>query len=189
MIIFFLILTVMSFMSLGAETILRSVYKMKNFGFEKRFLNFHGKTIPIEDFFPHTISEALIFTLAFSAFALILSAIKMPAAGSVFCGVIFGLAVMYLKTHVFYEIFLRAKKEKLPEDKPDADDRAVCTEGIFDGGYGRIEFVYKGRAYSLAAMSANETDIEEGEEVTVVHKEKGICWVERIEEELSETEE
>lgn len=176
-------------MSLGAEAILRSVYKMKNFGTEKYFLDFHGKTIPIEDFFPHTVSDALIFTLVFSALGLILSAIKMPSFGSVFCGIIFGFAVMYFKKHFFYEIFLRAKNEKLPKNKPDVDDRAVCTEGIFDGGYGKIEFVYKGRAYSLTAMSANETDIEAGEEVTVVHKEEGICWVERIEEELREVEE
>ncbi len=39
----------------------------------------------------------------------------------------------------------------------------------------------------LTAMSANETDIEAGKEVTVVHKEKGICWVEKVEEELEET--
>jgi len=189
MIIFFLILTVLSFISLGAEAILRSVYKIKNFGAEKRFFNFRGKTIPIEDFFPHTVSEILIFILAFSALGLILSAIKMPAVGAVFCGLIFGLAAMYFKQHFFYDIFLRAKKEKLPNNMPDTDDKAVCTEGIFDGGYGKIEFVYKGRAYTLTAMSANETDIEEGEEVTVVHKEEGICWVEKIEEELSEGEE
>ncbi len=42
---------------------------------------------------------------------------------------------------------------------------------------------------ALTAMSANETDIDEGETVTVVHKEKGICWVEKVDEELSETEE
>ena len=185
MTIFFLILTVHSFISLGVEAILRSVYKIKDFGAEKHFLDFHGKTIPIEDFFPHTVSEVLIFTLAFSALGLILSAVKMPALGAVFCGAIFGLLTLYAKNHLFFEIFLRAKKEKLPKNKPDVDDKAVCTEGIFDGGYGKIEFVYKGRRYSLTAMSANETDIDEGEEVTVVHREEGICWVEKFDEELS----
>lgn len=189
MVIFFLILTVLSFVSLGIEAILRSVYKMKNFGAEKYFLDFHGKTIPIEDFFPHTVSEALIFSLSFSALGLVLSAISMPAAGSVFCGLVFGMLVMYFKKHMFYDIFLRAKKEKLPKGRPDKDDRAVCTEGIYDGGYGKIRFVYRDRPYILTAMSANETDIDEGEEVTVVHKEAGICWVERIDEELSEAEE
>ena len=36
---------------------------------------------------------------------------------------------------------------------------------------------------------ANETDIEEGEEVTVVHKEEGMVWVEKTQEELAEVEE
>ena len=53
---------------------------------------------------------------------------------------------------------------------------------------GEIEFAYKGKAYRFPAMSANETDIEEGEEVTVVHKEQGMCWVEKIAEELEEVE-
>ena len=41
----------------------------------------------------------------------------------------------------------------------------------------------------MTAMSANETDIGVGEDVTVVHKAEGICWVERVDEELGETEE
>lgn len=189
MIIFFLVLLVVSFVALAAEMILRSAYKIDNFGVDKYWLDFHGKTIPAEDFLPHNVSELLIFILAFSAFGLILSAFSMPAAGSVFCGLIFGSIIIYSKKHLFFDIYVRAKKEKLPRNKPDVDDRAVCREDILDGGYGSIEFVYMGRKYTLPAMSANETDIEAGEEVTVVHREQGICWVEKISEELREVEE
>ena len=168
--------------------ILRSVYKIKNFGADRYFFDFHGKTVPTEDFVPHTISDTLVFILVFSVLGLILSAVKMPFLGSVFCSIVFSPIVMYVKKHLFYNIFLRAKGEKLPKSRPDADDKAVCTEAIVNGGYGKIEFMYMGRSYVLTAMSANETDIEAGEEVTVVHKEKEICWVEKIEEELEETE-
>ncbi|MBD5115655.1 MAG: hypothetical protein HDT46_10765 [Ruminococcaceae bacterium] len=189
MIIFFLVLLVVSLMALAAEMILRSAYKIDNFGVDKYWLDFHGKTIPFEDFFPHNVFELLIFILAFSAFGLILSGASMPAAGSVFCGLIFGSLAIYSKKHLFFNIYVRAKREKLPKNRPDADDKAVCREEILDGGYGSIEFVYKGRKYILPAMSANETDIEAGEEVTVVHREEEICWVEKINEELREVEE
>ena len=82
---------------------------------------------------------------------------------------------------------MKARGEKLPKNRPDVDDKAVCAEAITNGGYGKVEFFYKGRGYMLTAMSANETDIEAGKEVTVVHKENGICWVEKVEEELEET--
>ena len=187
--IFFLVQTVISFVALAAEMILRSVYKMKHFGAERYFFDFHGKTVPFEDFCPHTLSDILVFILSFSALGLILSAVSMPFPGSVFCGTVFACIVMYLKKHLFYNIFLKAKGEELPKNRPDADDKAVCTEKIVDGGYGKIEFVYKGRSYIMTAMSANETDIGVGEDVTVVHKAEGICWVERVDEELGETEE
>ncbi|MCI8602593.1 MAG: hypothetical protein HFE79_00365 [Ruminiclostridium sp.] len=185
--IFFLVPAVISFVALAAEMILRSAYKIKNFGAERYFFDFHGKTVPFEDFVPHTVSDILIFVLAFSALGLILSAVSMPVAGSVFCGIVFAFIVMYLKKHFFFNLFLKARGEKLPKNRPDVDDKAVCAEAITNGGYGKIEFFYKGRGYMLTAMSANETDIEAGKEVTVVHKEKGICWVEKVEEELEET--
>lgn len=188
MAVFFLVLLVVSFVALAAELIMRSAYKIENFGVDRHWLNFHGKTIPFEDFFPHNVSELLIFILSFSAFGLILSALAMPGIGSVFCGLIFGGLAMYAKKHFFYNIYIGVKGERLPKNKPDVDDRAVCAEEIVGGGYGSIEFIYKGRRYVLPAMSANETDIEAGEEVTVVHREQGICWVERISEELSEVE-
>ncbi|MCM1054451.1 MAG: hypothetical protein NC394_02915 [Bacteroides sp.] len=188
MIVFFLVPLVVSFVALAAEMIMRSAYKIKNFGVEKYWLDFHGKTVPFEDFLPHSVSELLIYILSFSAFGLILSAMSMPAVGSVFCGLIFGALVMYSVKHLFLNIYMRAKRELLPKNKPDADDRAVCLDEIVDGGYGSIEFIYKGRKYTLPAMSANETDIASGEEVTVVHREQGICWVEKINEELEEVE-
>lgn len=188
MIVFFLVLLVVSFVALAAEMIMRSVYKLQNFGIDKYWLDFRGKTIPFEDFIPHNVSELLIYVLAFSALGLILSGLTMPAAGSLFCGLIFGFLVIYAKNHFFSDVYTKAKGNALPKNRPDVDDRAVCVEGIINGGYGKIEFFYKDKRYLLTAMSVNETDIEVGEEVTVVHREKEICWVEKIEEELREVE-
>ena len=188
MIIFYIILLVLSFMALTAELITRSANDVKNFGLDKRWLDFHGSTIPIEDFFPHDLTETLIDLLSFAVLGLILLAVEVPAVLTVFCGVIFAMLINYGIKHIALPIAQKVKGTALPKDKPDVDDKALCTQRIAGDDYGEIEFVYKGKAYRFPAMSANETDIEEGEEVTVVHKEEGMCWVERVEEELEEVE-
>lgn len=188
MIVFFLALLVLSVAALTAEAVTRSAHGVKNFGWDRRWLDFHGSTIPAEDFLPHDVTETLIDLLSLSASGLILMAMGMPWTASVFCGVGFAMLVNFGIKHLALPLVQKAKGAALPKDKPDVDDPAVCTQRIAGDDYGEIEFVYKGKAYRFPAMSANETDIEEGEDVTVVHKEEGMCWVERIEEELAEVE-
>lgn len=189
MTVFFLVLLVVSFVALAAETILRSAYKIRDFGIEKRFFDFEASTVPVQDFLPHNFTDILVYILAFSFCGLILSALTMPAIGSVFCSFCFGCIALYTKKHLLKKIWLEIKKERLPKDRPDAGDSAVCKNEILGDGYGSISFEYMGREYVIPAISANETDIEEGEMVTVVHKEQGICWVEKESEELREVEE
>lgn len=188
MTVFYIILLVLSFMALTAELITRSAHGVRNFGLDRRWLNFHGSTIPIEDFFPHDVTETLIDLLSLSVLGLILVAVGMPPVTSAFCGIIFAMLVNYGIKHIALPIAQKAKGTALPKDKPDINDPALCTGRIAGDDYGEIEFVYKGKAYRFPAMSANETDIEEGEQVTVVHKEQGMCWVEKISEELEEVE-
>lgn len=64
MTVFYVILLVLSFALTAAEIVLESVLKIKNLGLEKRFFNFHGNTIPIEDFFPHSVFDCLIFAFS-----------------------------------------------------------------------------------------------------------------------------
>lgn len=189
MTVFFLVLLVVSFVALAAESILRAVYKIRDFGIEKRFFDFEASTVPVQDFLPHNFTDILVYTLSFSLCGLILSVLTMPEIGSIFCSVCFGCIAMYAKKHLFKKIWLEIKKERLPKNRPDIGDTALCSNEILGDGYGSIEFEYKGQRYTLPALSANETDIEEGERVTVVHKEQGICWVEKISEELKEVEE
>lgn len=186
MTIFCIILLVLSIAALTAEIIMRSVLKIENFGLNKRWLDYHGKTIPSEDFLPHDVFEILIFAFSFSVLGLILTAITMPAVLTVFCGIIFGCLILFAKKHLFERLAAVIKRENLPKNRPNKDDKAVCTERITKDGYGRIEFEYKGKKYTLNAVSVNETDIEQGEKVTVVHKEDGACWVEKETEEFFE---
>ena len=188
MIVFYLVLLVLSVAALTSEAITRSAHGVKNFGLDRRWLDFHGSTIPIEDFFPHNVTETLITLLSLAVSGLILMAMGMPGAASVFCGIIFAMLVNYGIKHAALPIAQKAKGTALPKNKPDVDDTALCTQRIAGDDYGEIEFSYKGKAYRFPAMSANETDIEEGEEVTVVHKEQGMVWVEKITEELAEVE-
>lgn len=188
MTVFYIILLVLSFTALTAELITRSAHGVKNFGLDRRWLDFHGSTIPIEDFFPHDVTETLITLLSLSVFGLIQIAMGMPGIASAFCGVMFALLVNFGIKHLAVPTAEKIKGSALPKDKPDVDDAALCTQKIVGDDYGEIEFVYKGKGYRFPAMSANETDIEEGEKVTVVHKEDGMCWVEKVEEELEEVE-
>ena len=181
-------LLVLSFMALTAEVITRSAHGVKNFGLDKRWLDFHGSTIPAEDFLPHDVTETLISLLSLSVFGLIQLAMGMPGLVSVFCGIVFSLLVNFGLKHISIPAVKKIRGASLPKDKPDVDDKAVCTQRIIGDDYGEIEFTYKGTAYRFLAMSANETDIGEGEEVTVVHKEDGMVWVERVAEELEEVE-
>ena len=188
MTVFYIILLVLSFMALTSELITRSAHNVKNFGWDRRWLDFHGSTIPIEDFFPHDVTETLIDMLSLSVSGLIMLAVGVPGVLTVFCGVIFAMLVNYGIKHLALPLAQKAKGAALPKDKPDLNDPALCTQRIAGDDYGEIEFTYKGAAYRFPAMSANETDIEEGEEVTVVHKEQGMVWVEKITEELAEVE-
>ncbi len=184
MAVFFIILTVLSSVALTAEIIMRSVLKISDFGFEKKWLDFHGKTIPAEDFLPHSISETIVFVFAFSLSGLILEIISMPLVGTLFCSLCFGMLVLFGKKHIALKFYISIKGEKLPKNYPDIGDKGICREKIYGDGYGVITFEYKGREYSINAVSANETDIEANEEVIVVHKEEGVCWVEKTDEEL-----
>ena len=188
MTVFYIILLVLSFTALTAEAITRSAHGVENFGIDKRWLDFHGSTIPIEDFFPHNVTETLITMLSLSVFGLIQMALGMPGIASVFCAVMFALLVNFGIKRLAIPAAQKIKGTALPKDKPDVDDTAICTQMIAGDDYGEIEFSYKGKSYRFPAMSANETDIEEGEEVTVVHKEDGMVWVEKIQEELEEVE-
>lgn len=185
----YIILLVLSAVALTAEAITRSAHGVKNFGLDRRWLDFHGSTIPIEDFFPHDVTETLIVLLSLSVSGLILMAMGMPGAVSAFCGVMFAMLVTFGIKQLALPAFRKIKGDALPKSKPDADDKATCIQRIAGDDYGEIEFAYKGKSYRFPAMSANETDIEEGEEVTVVHNEDGIVWVEKVEEELEEVEE
>ncbi|MBD5082022.1 MAG: hypothetical protein HDT44_09710 [Ruminococcaceae bacterium] len=184
MTVFCIILLIFSAVGLTAEIVLRSVLKIKNFGLEKRFFDFHGSDIPAEDFIPHDIFDCLIFAFSFAVLGLILNALTMPWMLTVFCGLIFGCLVLFGRIHWFYGIVMLVKRQKLPKDRPDVDDKAICSKRIDGDGYGEILYEYKGRKYAVNAVSANETDIDEGEKVTVVHKEEGFCFVEREDEEI-----
>lgn len=181
-----LILLIVSSLSLAAMIIMKSAYKIKNFGLEKTWLNFKGKTIPIEDFFPHDLFDTAVFTVIFSVIGLILSGLDMPVPLNIFCGLTFSMLGMYLRRHFFINLYRKVKGEALPGNRPDAGDYAVCKERIEGGLYGVITFKYKGVSYDFPAFSVNETDIEQGEKVAIVDKEGGACWVEPLDEELSE---
>lgn len=181
-----LILLIVSALSTVAAVIMESAYKIKNFGLEKTWLNFKGKTIPIEDFFPHDLLDTFIFILIFAVIGLILSAMDMPVPINIFCGLVFSALGMYLRKNFFFNLYKKAKGKALPKDRPNGGDYAVCKERIEGALYGVITFKYKGESYDFPAFSVNGTDIEEGEKVAIVDKEEGACWVERLDEELSE---
>ena len=174
----YIAIIVLSATSLGAEILLRNLWGIKGFGVEKRFFDFHGKTIPIEDFVPHTVTHLLIFVFAFGVSGIIYL-LLMHWALSIFLGLLTGFWVTFILSHWIFPMRERVRKNTLPKDYLQSGMDALCSSAIDGDGYGEIVVEYNNRNYRFPALSANGTDINRGDKVVLVHNEQGVWWVEK----------
>ena len=189
MIVFYIVLIVLTATALGAEVLLRHVWHIRRFGLEKDFFEFHGKTIPIEDFIPNNLSLLLIYGFSSGVAGLIFLLMGMFWALSLFFGLLAGLWVNFFLVHFFYPLRERLRKNSLPEDYLKSGMDAVCASAINGDDYGEISVEYKEKAYRFPALSANGTDIAKGEPVVLVHNEQQVWWVEKGSEVFNAAEE
>lgn len=174
--ILYLVLIVFSSVAITVDLILRFTLKIKRFGLEAEFLCFKGKTIPVEDFIPHTLTMLEIFVFSFSVSGqLYFSVILTGHIASVVLALCTALSVNFIIAHFVIPTYNRARKNVVIALKP--DDKAICTERISGDGYGAIAVEKNGKTFTFPAVSANDTDIEEGTEVTVIVVEDGVYVV------------
>ena len=175
----YIIIIVLFAVAAGADILLRHVWGIKRFGFEKSFFEFHGKTIPIEDFLPNNLSLILIYGLATGVFGAVYYGLGMYWALSLFFGLLSGLWVNFVLVHWIYPQRERLRKNTMPENYLQSGMDAVCASAIEGDSYGEIVVWYKNKNYRFPALSANGTDISKGEKVILVHNEQEVWWVEK----------
>lgn len=178
--VFYLILILLSGVTLTTDLILRHTVNIKRFGLEKDFWQFKGNTVPIEDFVPHTLTMLLLFIFCFSISGAIYLAIGVFDVVSAIFGLCTAFLINFFAAHFVIPRYNKAKGKIVTELK--TDDRAVCIERISGDGYGKIAIIKNGKSFEFSALSANETDIEAGAEVVVVDQNDGVYWVETPEE-------
>lgn len=173
---FYVVVTIVSAVTLTADMILRYMEGIKSFGLERRFHHIRGKTIPIEDFLPANLTMAAVFLLAFGITGMLLAFPKMNGFVAFPIAVLSGAFV-----HFFFVHFLlpRVSLRPIPKDEDLSACEAVCTEPITPDGYGSVRVTWKKKEYTFPAVCANEKEIEVGEKVAVLYREDGVCFVER----------
>lgn len=174
----FVFLLVLSGTALAADIILRFVHSIGRFGLDKKFALIKGKTIPVEQFLPDTLSKFIAFVFSFSASALIFALPGLPWYVCTLFGALTAMLVNFITVHFLFPARDRANGQALPSRHFKAGDKVVVSERIPGDGYGKIYIVYKKRGYEFPALSANETDIEKDSEALIVTEQDGVFWVE-----------
>lgn len=173
---FYVIVTVVSAVTLTADLILRYMEGIRDFGLERRFHHIRGKTIPIEDFIPASPTMAAVFLLAFGIGGLLLLLLKMNGFVAFPAAVLGGALVHFFFVHF---LFPRLSLRPIPKNEDLSACEAFCTEPIEPDGYGSVRVIRDGREYAFPAVCANGKAIGEGERVVVLYREDGVCFVER----------
>lgn len=173
---FYVVVTVVSAVTLTVDLILRYMEKIKSFGLERRFHHIRGKTIPIEDFIPASLTMAAAFLLTFGVAGILLTFLKMNGFVAFPIAVLGGALVHFFLVHF---LFPRFSLRPIPKNEDLSECEAVCTEPITPDSYGSVRVTWEKREYIFPAVCANEKEIEAGEKVVVLYREDGVCFVER----------
>lgn len=174
----YIIILVVSAVAFTADMILRYMEKIKRFGLEKELLDFHGKTIPFEDFIPHNITMIFVFLMTLSLSGLIMDFLLIQWYFSFPCAII---AAMLFNFFIIKVINKGEKitKKTLPKDFDFAGKEAICVDFIAGDGWGKVKLVYNNKDYIYNAVSANETDIDENDKVLIVMENDNMLFVEK----------
>lgn len=176
MLLIFQAAAVLGVVSILAEAVLRLVYQLHNFGIKKRFFDFRAQTIPVQRFFPHTLSDTFILLFSFGISGIVLNIFKLGWPLTLLLTLISSLWIMF-----FYncgsEYF--EKKSKLKNYSFEGQE-ARCTLPISPELYGAIEIKTPFGIVSKNAVCVNETgEIKANDEVVIVAVEEDLCFVEK----------
>jgi len=179
----YLIILIISASALTADCILRYTAKIKNFGFEKRLFKIKGKTIPIEEFFPQSLTVLFLSAMVFSIFGLLFDFLGLDWYFSLPCAVSGGLIVCFCVQFAGKNALDYFFKNNLPKGETAANLDGYCVETIESGDWGKVILFHKDREYLVNAVCAKEeSEIEEGIKVICVYEQDGFYFVARVDE-------
>ncbi len=128
--------------------------------------------------FPKDLLRLMIFIFSGSLLGLILNSMDVAGWISLPCAAAGGIAINFLISTVISPLFHKANNSGKPDLSAENGIDAVVTESITADSYGKISIENNGKTYTYNAVSANGNDIPEGETVTVISCEDGLCFVE-----------
>lgn len=182
--VFYLIITVVSATALAVDIFLRFVEKVGNFGIDKRFFMFTSKTIPMQDFFPHSVSFFIADGLVFGASGLFFEILGIGYF-SILCAFMCACGLNFCVYHLFFPMTDKLNGQTVPKGENIIGKKAVCTEFISGDGYGKVRFTYKSKRTEKNAVSFNDTDIAAGD-IVYIMAEENDAWFVVKEDELTE---
>lgn len=183
---FYIVITVISAVSLTADMILRYMEKIRSFGMEEPIHNIKGRIIPVEEFIPNDLTMLSVSALTLGVVGIILKLFDLSGFVAFPCALLSGSLANFLIVHFIKPYIGRATKKSLTKDVDISGEGAVCVEKIEKDGYGKIKLSYKNKDYFFDALSANETEILSGERVYILYREDNVCFVEKETEIISD---
>lgn len=183
---FYIVITVISAVSLTTDMILRYMENIRSFGMEEPFHNIKGKIIPVEEFIPNSLTMLSVSTLTVGVVGIILKLFDLSAFVTFPCALLSGSLMNFLIIHFIKPFIGRATKISLTKNDDISGKEAYCTERIEKDGYGKIRLSYKNKNYYFDAVSANETEILKDEKVYILYREDNVCFVEKETEIISD---
>lgn len=141
-----------------------------------------GKTIPTEQFIPQTVYGWAAAMAAFGGFGLCIYGLMPRWYLSLPASLLFALGMNFIGVHCLSPLLKRFYfgKQPSPDELEGCD--AIAAEFISGEGYGRCKVKYNGRSYSFDCISANHSDIEKNETVTVITGQDKLLFVQKKEE-------
>jgi membrane protein implicated in regulation of membrane protease activity len=182
MIYLYLAITIISAVLLSADALLRYMEKIKSFGFEGKLFKLKGETIPMERFFPKTLTMAFGWLLSFGAAGIIFEITGF----NWYFSLPFSFMTAFLVCFVL-QYFLKGAVDKfmgriLPAGAALEGLQGFAYEDIGGADYGQIELEYNDLTFHVPAVSVNGTAIPRFEKVVVLFEEEGCYFVQSIKE-------
>ncbi|MCL2637605.1 MAG: hypothetical protein FWD48_04465 [Oscillospiraceae bacterium] len=182
MIYFYLIVTIIAAALLVTDVALRQMENIKGFGIERKFFEFKGKTIPVEKFFPHTLTMFLACFLSFGISGMIFRHINFEWYFSLPFAAITAMFICFCLQYFLKEAVVKHKNETVPTGDTAAGVQGFAFEDIDGDDYGLIEFEYKDLIFHAPAVSVNGTSIPRFEKVIILFEQEGCFFVQSIKE-------
>lgn len=179
MFVFYLICAIFGGLALAAALIILFVFEIK---IGKRCFNKKGKTIPVEEFLPHSVYSMLFWLTNFGLCGIFFEKLGIGWYLNIIFAMSYGFIVNFIIVHFIKPFIMDIVYGKLPNGDDISGMEGVCIDSISGDGYGKIEVSVGGNGHILNAISANATDIDEGEQVTIITQEEGVCFVQKSSE-------